>query len=567
MSNAKRQAQEARRLERRQEEENRNREAKIKEFFDQGVACQQRGDFTRAISFYQAVTDIDPKRYEAYSNMGNCFYQLQNLQAASGSCMQAIYLRPDIADHWHNHAIVLLSAGAYEDCETQARRALEINPDYIESWNAISVSQYLRGQMKEALATAYRMVEIDPNYSTGWTNISNTHLALQQWQLAAEAADKAVTLNPRNEKAWNNYGVSVQHLGDLNGALAKYEQAMEILPGFVEAELNHSMLLMKLGRLKEGWVRYECRWRSKSMIEMGNSLPQPQWTGQDVCGKKLLLICEQGFGDSLQFIRYAALFKKLGATVFVGNVNSPLARLFEQTPGIDALYIQGAPLPAFDYAVPLMSIPRHIWKVIPDIDERPWTGVYLSPKPTDVVKWYNRVEEAARGDLKVGLVWAGDPRKSVLEASLIDTRRSMRFDDLAPFINIPGIKYFSLQKGEPAKQLGDSHLGDNIVDWKADLLDFNDTAALIVHLDVVVTVDTSVCHLAAGMGKKVLMLSRYDGCWRWGIDETVTPYYPSMTILRQPTPGDWKTPVEQAKTLLCSAVQSQKNEREEEAVA
>jgi len=321
----------------------------------------------------------------------------------------------------------------------------------------------------------------------------------------------AVALAPDLPGAWNNLGNGLLLACRLTESEAAFRQALILAPDDAQIHFNRAAPLLKMGRFEEGWRDYEWRRRTPAALLRRRTFDPPDWPGGDPKGVTLLLSTEQGFGDALQFCRYAVWMAERGARVIL-RTNAPLVRLMRTLPGVAEVIAFEDELPPFDFHLPVMSLPNlH--------GEMPVPVPYLFAEPAVV-------------DLpgkKIGLAWSGNPRPGQRSAHLLDARRSLtraHFDALAA---LPEVSLVSLQKEGG---------------------DFADTAALIMALDLVVSVDTSVAHLAGALGKPVCILSRFDGCWRWLQGRDDTPWYPTARLFRQPSPGDWTAPL----TDLCKHI-------------
>ncbi|MEN6621037.1 MAG: glycosyltransferase family 9 protein, partial [Smithella sp.] len=282
----------------------------------------------------------------------------------------------------------------------------------------------------------------------------------------------------------------------------------------------------------EGWRQYEWRWQATHLKRYDT--PKPLWQGEAAVGRILLIQSEQGFGDTLQFCRYASLAAAKGLRVVL-EVQPALVRLMKSLSGIERVIPMGQPLPDFDFYCPTMSLPTAFNTRVETI---PSDVPYLFAAPEAVNSWKNRLPESSKKMLKVGLVWAGSSRTNSIELVSVDHRRSINPELLAPLMDVDGIQFFSLQKLGPSapKEFG-------LVDMTAECRDFADTAALIANLDLVISVDTAVAHLAGALGKPVWILNRFDSCWRWMETREDSPWYPTLRLFRQPYPGDWSSVV------------------------
>jgi tetratricopeptide (TPR) repeat protein len=398
------------------------------------------------------------------------------------------------------------------------------------------------GLADDALASCDRALALRPNYAEAWSNRANALSDLNRPLDAQASYERALAASSTFADAWNNLGLTYVDLNRHADALACYERALSLAPDSAEAHWNRALCLLQTGDLAAGFAEYEWRWRRKRIAPSRRSFDAPLWLGDaPLAGKTILLHAEQGLGDTLQFCRYAALVAKQGARVVL-EVQPELTRLLAGLEGVDVLVTAGEPLPAFDYHCPLLSLPLALRTVIETI---PADTPYLFADAQASARWGSRIGEAVpRNMLKVGLVWAGGHRAHVPELRKNDARRSLSADRFAPIIEVPGIQFFSLQKGDKAAQqlaeMRERHEASRqLIDWTDELGDFAETAALVDNLDLVISVDTSTAHLAGAMNKPVWILNRLDTCWRWMLEREDTPWYPSARLFRQPALGDW----------------------------
>jgi hypothetical protein len=294
------------------------------------------------------------------------------------------------------------------------------------------------------------------------------------------------------------------------------------------------MTLLRAGRYEEGWREYEWRWKTHQLASSVRDFSQPRWEGGALDGRVLLVHAEQGFGDTLQFCRYA---KRVEGRVVL-EVPSALVGLMQSMGGGVQVVAKGDVLPAFDVHCPMMSLPVLI-ETAPDPVSN--AAPYLHAAPERAADWQARLAELP--GLRVGLVWAGGARPDQPTLGAVNRRRSMTLAALAPLSAIAGVRLVSLQKGGPAEEVSQAPSGMQIHDFTAELHDFSDTAALIEALDLVISVDTAVAHLAGGLGKPVWLMNRFDSCWRWLTERRDSPWYPTLVQYRQPAPGDWDSVV------------------------
>ena len=453
----------------------------------------------------------------------------------------------------------------------------------IEVLNPLAMAALQEGKVPEAIALFQQVIELDSNSSRAHANLG---VALRQgarYREALQAYDNAIRLDPNSEIAHSNRGVICNDLGMLDDAKKSYSKAIALNPQYVEpyfnranlavleqdlllavsdfdrvieldqghyqARWNRALALLLAGNLEQGWQAFESRWDMPAFCSE-EKFVQPFWRGQEpLFGKTILLHSEQGLGDALQFCRYASMAKMMGAKKIIVEVEKPLKELMRTLEGVDQVISRGDALPHFDYHTPMMSLPLAFNTSLTTIPAR---AAYLSADPVKQAYWENKL--GPRTKLRVGLVWSGGFRPNQPELWGVNQRRNISLESLAD-LKMQGVDFISLQKGDIAeaelkKCLREQWHGPKIADHVHELNDFSDTAALISHLDLVISVDTSSAHLAAALGKPVWLLNRYDTCWRWLLERDDSPWYPTMKIYRQPTMGDWSTVIAQVKADL-----------------
>ena len=365
---------------------------------------------------------------------------------------------------------------------------------------------------------------------------------------AEASCRRALQLKPDFVKAHSNLAIALREQGRVADAEAGFKRALELDPAYAEAHVNYAFLLLQTGRFERGWQEYEYRWQAKNHEPLP-AFGKPLWLGEsDVRNKSILLWAEQGLGDSIQFVRYATLLAQRGATVHL-LVPPPLKALLASCTGVASVLVPGEPLPPFDYHCPLLSLPLACKT---ELDTIPANIPYLAASAAAIAQWRDRLGEPQA--LRVGLVWAGSPRTNQPSAEAIDRQRSIGFNRLQALLDIEGIEFYSLQVGEPARSQLNGH--PKVRDFTGQLHDFSDTAALIANLDLVISVDTSVIHVAGALGKPVWLLNRYNTCWRWLSDRSDSPWYPSLRIFRQLTLGDWDGVIDDVRQALLQRIRA-----------
>ena len=384
--------------------------------------------------------------------------------------------------------------------------------------------------MEEAVTSFRAALDRRPDHADLCNHLANVLADLGRFEEAHGCFRQLLALRPDDAVAHNDLGHALRMQGQIEEAAACFRKAFALQPGYAQAHSNLAMALLARGDMAEGWAEYEWRWNTKQGVRAARKFVQPQWYGQAAQGQTLLIHAEQGYGDTLQFCRYAEPAAARGLRVILG-VQRPLVRLLEGLAGVQQVVGPGQDLPSFDYHCPLLSMPLALGTAM---DSIPAGVPYLRADPQRAELWRQRLAAANAAGPLVGLVWSGNPRAHSPVLAAVDRRRSMAPRLLAPLFSVPGIRFVSLQKGGPP-----APPEFPLIDFMTEMQDFADTAALIANLDLIVSVDTAVVHLAGAMGKPVWLLDRFDPCWRWFTGRRDSPWYPTLRIYRQPRHGDW----------------------------
>jgi tetratricopeptide (TPR) repeat protein len=491
--------------------------------------------FDEALASYDRALALRPDYAEAHSNRGDALRECKRLAEALASCERALALRPDYAEAHSNRGICLHDLHRFEEALASYDRAIALRQDYAEAYSNrgnILIDLY---RFEEALADYDRALALRPDFAVAHSNRGNALQELRRFEEALTSYDRATALQPDLAEAYSNRGNALKELSRFSEALASFDRALALRPDFGDANFNAALCLLLLGEFTLGWKKYEWRWETDQLKNEKQNFTQPQWTGShEIEGKIVLIHAEQGLGDTLHFCRYVPrVAERVGHVIF--EVPRPLCELMRTLAGDAQIVAKGDPLPAFDLHCPLLSLPLAFDTRLETI---PSDAPYLFAAEAKANTWRARLGRRERP--RIGIVWAGDPRKRLPNAHRIDRQRSIAFDRLAPIIEVDGCEFYSLQKGERAvAELRESPLHHRVIDWTDDLVDFSDTAALIDNLDLVIAVDTSVAHLAGALGKPVWLMNRYNTCWRWLLGRTDTPWYPTARLFRQDETRDW----------------------------
>ncbi|PKU26002.1 tetratricopeptide repeat protein [Telmatospirillum siberiense] len=491
------------------------------------------GRLAEAEALYRRILALSPDNAFVYHHLGLIVRQAGNYAAAERLIGQAVTLTPDYAEALNNLGAAYNDQGKTAQAIACCRRAVILKPDYAKAHNNLGKSFKDLHDADEAARSYRRAVLLDPQLATAYSNLGAALLDQDKLAEAIACCEYAQILAPEDAVANNNRSVILTQQGDVEGAIHHYRRAVALDPGYAEAHANLGMALLHRGDFTEGWREYEWRLRGGMRFLRQRPFPRPQWNGEAAAGQTILLHAEQGLGDALQFARYATPFARRGMRVIL-EVQAPLRRLLATIPGVSQVVTMGGALPAFDCHLSLMSAPLALGTTVETV---PAAVPYVTADAGMAERWAHRL--AGLPGLKVGLVWAGNPRVHDPDANRIDRRRSMTLSQMTPLLRLPGVTFITLQKGGPAAQLADIAPAFRPHDWMDEVEDFADTAALVANLDLVITVDTAVAHLAGAMGKPVWIASRFDGCWRWLEDRDDSPWYPSARLFRQKAPGDW----------------------------
>lgn len=510
-----------------------------------GNVYRDQGDFEKACASYQMALALDPAHADAHYNYGITLHEQGDLERASTAYRCALAENPAHPESWNNLGVVLKTQGMLEEAQQCYATVLSYQPNHVTALFNMGVLHADAMRFEEALSCYRRTLEVQPDYIDAIFNMGVVYRSQGALQEAAGRFERASVLRPDNHAAFQNLGAVQYELGHFDVARASYARALTLSPDHPEIRYSLGLIALAEGNYTQGWEEYEWRWLgAESSRRHRRDFLQPLWQGQDLAGKTILLHAEQGLGDTLQFVRYVPLVVQKGGRIIL-ECQAPLARLLRSIPGADTVICRGDPLPPFDWHCPLMSLPRAFGTTLDTIPAR---QPYLAADALNVQDWKTRLGQ--KSALRVGLVWAGNPRHFSVQLSQIDRRRSVRLAQFGPLSRFKGVEWVSLQVGEAVSEMEDRSHGLNLRDFTTHLRDFEDTAALVANLDLVISIDTSVVHLAGALGIPVWLLSRYDACWRWLRERDDSPWYPCMRIFRQPSPGDWASVIDNVADML-----------------
>jgi Flp pilus assembly protein TadD len=493
-----------------------------------------------SIAHCRAALRLRPSSPTVYSDVAKTLREQGRADEALVALFGAVPQWPDSADiHMALGTTFLENSQPYE-AVLSLQRAVELRPDDPDIHTNLYAALWDQGRLGEAIYHTRRALELQPDSPWRILNHGLGLTALGEPLEGLAAIERAARMKPDSPDVQHALGQALARVGRLDEALACYEKALELKPDFPEVRQSRGLAWIAQGDLARGWPEFEWRWRCPGPPRP--PFPQPYWDGSNLAGKTILLHTEQGFGDAIQFIRFAPLVKRQGCRVMLRCTDN-LARLLATCPGIDQVVLYGADVPPFDVQITLMSLPAVLGTTLETI---PAEVPYLSVHPEWVER--RRRDLASISGFRIGIVWQGN------RYHRSDLQRSIPLAQFEPLAKLPGVRLISLQKGAGTEQVA-ALKGRFPVIELADLgappiVDYYDTAAIVQNLDMVIMIDSSVAHLAGALAKPVWVALPFAAEWRWMTQREDTPWYPTMRLFRQPTPGDWPSVFERMAATL-----------------
>ena len=533
---------------------------------EQGITCYQQGKYGEAKEIFAGILNAEPEQTNALCLLGMAEKNLGEMKSAIAHYQQALALKPDFLEAQFNLGNALKIDGQVKEAIVAYQRVLEIAPNYAAAHTNLGYLYQEQNQSDRAMEAYQRALEADPNQVEALYNIANLYKIKEELDTAIYYYQNTLTRQPNLAEAWLNLGNSWYCKGNIPAAISHYRQAIHINPNYAEVHRQLGYVLMEQGRIAESIVSYykclqvnpqevyahaglawalltqgnlkqgftEYEWRLQTEELSRRTFTQPAWDGSFLNGETLLLHAEQGFGDSIQMLRYLPWIQEKGANIIL-ECRQPLHRLFALVPGLETIVAPGEEIPEHDRHISLMSIP-HLRQTGITTIPTPLT-LELPPLPE------HQTLPATPSKTKVGIVWQGHPEHKQ------NHRRSCPLSELSAIFDTPNAEFYSLQKDveESDRNLLETH---NIHPFPDNCQDFLDTAQIIRQLDLVVTIDTAVAHLAATLGKPTWVLLHFSCDWRWMLVRLDSPWYPSIRLFRQSQPQDWSTVIAQVKQAL-----------------
>jgi len=507
---------------------------------NRGVTLHELRRLEEALASYDRALALQPNYAAAYSNRGNTLHALGRFDAALASFDRALALWPDYVAALSNRGNALKELKRFEDAVTSCDRALALQPNYAEAHSNRGNALHELSRFEEALASYDRALALRPDYALAHYNRGNALKELKRFEAALASYDRALALQPDYPEALSNRGVALQDLKRIEEALASYDRAVSMRPDYADAHFNAAICRLLMGDFDRGWEQHEWRWQTEHLRNGRKHFAPKLWLGpDDIAGKTVLLHAEQGFGDTIQFCRYAPLVAARGARVVL-KVQKPLHELMGTLAGVAQIISNDDPPTDFDLHCPLLSLPLAFGTKLATI---PSQTPYLREDTQAAMDWNVRLGPRHRP--RIGLAWSGRP------AHKNDQNRSIALSAFVPMLAGVDATFVSLQREVRG---GDADLlqgRSDIIHFGDELKNFADTAALIANLDLVIAVDTSVVHLAGALAKPVWVLLPFVPDWRWLLDREDSPWYPTARLFRQDQTRGWDNVVARVHGALC----------------
>jgi len=500
--------------------------------YNRGVALDNLNKFSEAIDSFNDAIKLNPNYAAAYTNKGNALAELQQYDEAVSSLMHSLEIDNSNEITYYNLGRVLEKINKVDksiDCYT---KAIAINPDYLEAWINRGNSYEKINELVNALSDYNQAININKNSDDAYYNRGNVLYKMSRFKEALESFDKAIQLQTIHHDVFINRGNTLQELRKYKEALLDYDRAILLDAEDAEAYWNKSLASLALGNLKGGWGLYEWRFKSEAYIDTRSGINGPTWTGKESLQNKTILIhSEQGLGDTIHFCRYIRYVEEIGAKV-IFQVQKPLNNLLKNLKGVSQIITKGSELPRYDFQCALMSLPLAFNTTIESIPNR---IPYIDSDAELVSKWSNYFGQSG---YKIAICWQGSTQGKV------DVGRSFPVQMFEGIARIKGVRLISLQKNEGAEQLDNLPPGMKVEKLPENFDEgpnaFLDSAAIMKCVDLVITCDTSLTHLAGALGVKTWLPLQFASDWRWLLDRDDSPWYTKHRLFRQSELADWK---------------------------
>lgn len=516
------------------------------------TALQEKNDPNETIEFFLDAVKRAPNAPGPYSHLGKAYIDAKRYQEAISALFKSLELQINFAAAHTHLAIAFREMHMLDEALECNKTAIILEPDDIFNNSELANTYIERHEYNEATKVYEHIIELAPTDPNSYAKLaSHLYDHYDQYNEAIALFNKAIDLDPKHALTYNNIGAVMHEYGNSDEAISYLKKALTLKPNYLTAQHNLALAELQMGDYKEGWINHESRLtvkERKKVYELIHSLFNiiPMWDGKSsLKGKSILLMHEQGFGDSIQFARYALLLQEQGVQHIYIYVKDALVELFKSLSNKITIIRQSDPLPKCDFSFPLMSLPLALGTDSPD--KIPACPHYLHADPIKVKVWEEKIEELSHHskNLRVGIIWAGNPEHGN------DKKRSIPLKTFSTLFSVPGVDFYALQKGElPLKDLTQTPEAKNVINLGNYFEDFSHTAAAIECMDLVISVDTSVTHLAGALNKKTWTLLAFVSDWRWLKDRNDSPWYPNMRLFRQTERNNWPLVLKQVSNEL-----------------
>ncbi|HEX5227753.1 MAG TPA: tetratricopeptide repeat protein [Bryobacteraceae bacterium] len=504
--------------------------------YNLGYAYERSRRWDGAIAAYQKALALRPQYPQALNNLANVLRQAGRTAEAIEAGQKAIALQPNFFEAHLNLGNALLQQGMAGQAIAIYQQAIALRPASPDAYNNLANALNQAGQSAEAIENYKKAVALRPDFAGALTNLANLQEEAGDFDAALASLNRALMLQPGNARIYNSLGNALGSQGRLDEALDAFQRAIELEPGYMPPRLNLAHVYLAKGDLANGFAGYETR--PQRTVAFDSESPAPLWDGRELKGQRILLRVEQGQGDIIQFVRYVPMVRQRGGLP-VMQLPRSLVELLRGQCGIEEAVGHDEPMPQADVQYPLLSLPNLFQTRLETI---PAKVPYLCADPALVDEFQKRIDLNA---FNVGLNWAGK--------AVPDRRRSFPLSALAPLAEIEGVRFHSLQKGPQATEAFRPPYGMELSNLLADFEDFAHTAALMASMDLVITCDTSVAHLAGAMGLQTWILLSFAADWRWLRNRSDSPWYPTARLFRQTKTGDWTSVITEVAEALRNA--------------
>ncbi|HVT90129.1 MAG TPA: tetratricopeptide repeat protein [Tepidisphaeraceae bacterium] len=507
--------------------------------YNLGLAQLVAGQPEPAINSFRRAIEIQPKMAEAYANLAAALIATQRFDEAVAACRQSLAIQPNNPDTLNTLAVALKDRGRVDEAIEALNQALNLRPDFAEALTNLGNAYQNKKQLAKAIEIHHRAVAARPDMPEAHNNLGRALDDDYQYEQAIAEFRRALELRPDYSEAQCSLAGTLHRIGKFDEARHASEKAIAQWPDSPIPRFNLALMMLLQGRFEQGWALHEARWQVPELRLAQPEYDHPRWQGEDLRGKTLLIYAEQGYGDVIQFSRYAPLAAQRGATVIL-ECQPELKRLMASLKGISQIITRPDAPFEYDFQCPIVSLPLGFKTTLETI---PANVPYLHADHELVSRWRKQMPQQS-DKIKIGLSWAGRPTHTN------DRNRTIELATLAPFARVPNTWFCALQKGDALAQLKSLPEGFEVVDFSDDLTDFAETAALIENLDLVISIDTAAAHLAGALGKPVWVLLPFVPDWRWMLDRSDSPWYPTMRLFRQPRAKDWESVIRSVKDAL-----------------